>query len=210
MDEGGHLSAICHDNRYGAARFQTVRERARDGCRICAIWRDGILAKVDHDGFRLDDTTTVTLTPSWAMLIYEISDGRAIDNHEDYGLELFKTSASPIPWLPRIPSAKILPGDTGCEASFASLTKWLSNCASQHSLCGADGQAGRSNVGSIPDLPTRFLDVTSHNGALGVRLSTRHCAPAGHYIALSHCWGNVRASSLTTKITLSQNLRHIE
>ncbi|RDW85173.1 hypothetical protein BP6252_02763 [Coleophoma cylindrospora] len=77
--------------------------------------------------------------------------------------------------------------DLGSQLNHDIARSWLDDCLKLHSSCSA-------HVQSV--LPTRVIDVGSHDGALNPRLVLSNGAE-GRYAALSHCWGGPITPTLT-------------
>jgi hypothetical protein len=104
-----------------------------------------------------------------------------------------------------VPSEKLVrmsipPGDTNSETSFGKLRGWLQTCVSSHPLC-ASKDSSR--------LPTRVLEINPKGEDLRVRLFVPQSIVHAPYVCLSHCWGHVRPTCLTTHATLERNMKAI-
>ncbi len=97
-----------------------------------------------------------------------------------------------------LPPLTIPPGDTGSSTTFKTLRNWINMCDSFHPQCRVVN----------PTLPTRVLEIQQNGESFTMKLhvSTDDCGP---YVCLSHCWGNVRPSCLTTRLSLKQNMQDI-
>lgn len=75
---------------------------------------------------------------------------------------------------------------------------WLLNCLTDHKTCSASTK-------TLPNLPTRVIDVGNHNQQ--PRLYITHARP-GIYCALSYCWGR-KPFLRTTRMSLAEHQKSI-
>ncbi|KAK3347293.1 heterokaryon incompatibility protein-domain-containing protein [Lasiosphaeria hispida] len=92
--------------------------------------------------------------------------------------------------------------NTGSSASLALAREWLRVCATSHSQCHAPSRTGTNGVERF--YPTRLLDlstlVTEGSERTDLRLIvTAETPPEGDYMTLSHCWGQLEFTTLTTE-----------
>lgn len=99
-----------------------------------------------------------------------------------------------------IPIRSVHPGNTASDASFRSLSYWLSRCISKHEICGD---------GSPQPLPTRILEIQKGEECLRVKLICPSQEFSARYICLSHCWGAVHPECRTTKHTFHKNCQNM-
>lgn len=90
--------------------------------------------------------------------------------------------------------AAVPPGDTSSEACFGRAQEWLRHCLTQHNryILRASSQSR---------LPKRIIDVSPLDADGSVRLLEAE-DEEGHYLCLSHCWGQ---SVLLVKTLKSNN-----
>lgn len=82
------------------------------------------------------------------------------------------------PWQ-RLAFTSPISHDTGSDAAFRTLERWVEHCVSSHVSC---NQLSRSQK-----LPNRVVEYMGHQK---IRLrETRN--QSGRYICLSHCWGSI-------------------
>lgn len=81
--------------------------------------------------------------------------------------------------------------EPGSDTFYRLLKLWLEDCDTKHTDCRAKLRTP-SRKESLPDLPTRLIDVGSLKD-LRLRLVATQEEPiaSSHYIALSHPWGDV-------------------
>lgn len=103
-----------------------------------------------------------------------------------------------------------LPCTSDSDAAFNWVKSEIRSCDKSHIPCrfSVDRQA----IGDPDDqiLPTRIIDLTENNMSRSLRLIETHGQKRGRWAALSHCWGDPKASPLkTTSATLAQHLEEI-
>lgn len=84
---------------------------------------------------------------------------------------------------------RLVPDDSGSEASFQTLVQWLEKCRSNHRDC---------NWKSDNILPLRVIDIGSGVDSTDPRLLVT-TGQRGEWVALSHCWGTY--PPLTTTVS---------
>ena len=81
-----------------------------------------------------------------------------------------------------------LPLKSGSEESFATISRWLNNCFSEHACCRIN-HIGQTNLDmsaeDISELPSRVLDVGS-DGSTTIKLVEPPAGIKGRYTTLSH------------------------
>jgi hypothetical protein len=82
-------------------------------------------------------------------------------------------------------TATPISGDTSSDASWQWAMSRLQNCTKNHKACGFD---------KASSLPTRVLDLSILRKDIRLYETKNE---TGHYIALSHCWGDSRAIRTT-------------
>ncbi|KAH8656244.1 heterokaryon incompatibility protein-domain-containing protein [Tricladium varicosporioides] len=87
--------------------------------------------------------------------------------------------------------------DSSSEAAFDLVRMWLKTCRDGHAECRGTFSGTIVDESTLPELPTRIVDVGSVEGRQPVRLFESNGAKA-RYIALSHCWGPRERPPLTT------------
>ncbi|PMD63604.1 HET-domain-containing protein, partial [Hyaloscypha bicolor E] len=103
-----------------------------------------------------------------------------------------------------------LPCPSDSDAAFNWVKSEIRSCDRTHIPCrfSVDRQA----IGHPDDqiLPTRIIDLTENDISGSLRLIETHGQKRGRWAALSHCWGDPKASPLkTTSATLAQHLEEI-
>ncbi|KAL4862398.1 heterokaryon incompatibility protein-domain-containing protein [Aspergillus spectabilis] len=93
-----------------------------------------------------------------------------------------------------MPLSNILMGNTALPQSFKRATEFLQRCETTHNKCGS----GR-NV-PLPKRAINVTEITSENGATGIRLETTE-GKTGTYVCLSHCWGDANQIHTQTHTT---------
>jgi len=84
-----------------------------------------------------------------------------------------------------------LPSGTRSEETMQQAREWLRDCLHNHEDC-------RSSRGISP-LPTRLVSVQRRESSLIAHLcESASLPPNTDYLSLSHCWGNVKFTTLTT------------
>lgn len=81
------------------------------------------------------------------------------------------------------------------------IKSWIADCGRKHRLCPLIVEAP-------PDLPTRVLRITKHDGRCDVHLHQAVEKEKARYAALSHCWGESQPLT-TTKGTLVEHTKGI-
>ncbi|CAI4215975.1 unnamed protein product [Parascedosporium putredinis] len=96
-------------------------------------------------------------------------------------------------------SGRPLLQDPSCPEAFQLLRGWLASCVSGHPACSTSFVASQTSLAkSIPQLPTRVLDVGPPDGSQEPRVKIAGGERAA-YAALSHCWG--KHQIITTRTT---------
>jgi hypothetical protein len=92
--------------------------------------------------------------------------------------------------------SKAVSSSTGDDVALDFLLLQYEQCVQHHTMC--------LRPVTDPDFhPTRLIDVGTRSDAL-IHLCERESLPTGApYISLSHCWGNVRPTTLTTSSAAS-------
>lgn len=132
-----------------------------------------------------DMTTRKTDSADDSQVVYVV---QSYDVYQD-----FQASGSVIPeiWIP-----KASPISKHGEQCFTLSKAWLDDCLQNHPQC--------SNH-RITKLPRRVIDVTQGR----LRLTVPRLGKRGHWVALSHCWGQSN-NFKTTPNTLKSHKRGIE
>lgn len=91
----------------------------------------------------------------------------------------------------------------GSQASMATIKNWLKECEDDHPQCRSS--LSGDPIQSLPDLPTRVIDITLYPHSLRLVVSGGRRAK---YVAVSHCWGG-HSPIRTTRSTLDEHLKHI-
>lgn len=84
------------------------------------------------------------------------------------------------------------------------LNQWISECTSKHAHCTKNFRR------HPPELPTRVLEISMGKGGepFDIRLHVTKDSARAHYVALSHCWGDI-IPPRTLKANLRRHLRLI-
>ena len=83
----------------------------------------------------------------------------------------------------------------GSDKSVMRIREWIERCTTSHPRCQLD--ISGAYVLHPPKLPTRVIDVTSHEKDVSLFVSSGGNA---NYIALSHCWGGASLIRTTKSV----------
>ncbi|KAK4448882.1 HET-domain-containing protein [Podospora aff. communis PSN243] len=179
------------------ASLQDIKEDACSGCDRCLLVRhlaDQLLQYPDEDA--------VFYPPArWGTIQARIHI-RAAGAGPEAVYTMFETFHLLVPTgQPKI-FAELPSGHAASametQKSLSTLKTWIHQCSTQHASC------SRSPAGTR--LPNRVIKVSGGT----IRLIETVKGQVGHYIALSHCWGDSRSPCLTTSATLEANKQRIE
>ncbi|KAK3356714.1 heterokaryon incompatibility protein-domain-containing protein [Lasiosphaeria hispida] len=92
-------------------------------------------------------------------------------------------------------------GRIDVESCARSLNFWLGDCSESHEKC----KVRASN----PLLPTRVIRITDNGGPHPVVRLMESKGSRGEYVCLSHCWGELRPTCITTRDTYQRNITEI-
>jgi hypothetical protein len=136
--------------------------------------------------------TTITITENEPILL--TVKNWIEDEHQMFGIEIYKDSTDDIPSLPALGAANDIPKHSKSDESFAFIRKCIKDCSENHGACN----------GNVPDMPRRVLDLSpSSDRAKSSFDSVKLVEPNGQikerYAALSYCWGTGISTILTTE-----------
>ncbi|KAJ5497297.1 hypothetical protein N7463_009284 [Penicillium fimorum] len=168
------------------------------GCRGC--FRQHSLEETDIANgslkFRyLDRTGDIEEQETGKMIVILFQNGKK------FLIEVFAADGpaglTPASWGDFAPRSRTSPR-TDSGSAHVTIKSWLDECMVDHadSLC---------NVGKLPPLPTRVVDVGLEDGVVKIIEPKK---TKGKYVCLSHCWGS-RQIITTTKATLAEHKRSI-
>lgn len=205
-DETEDIDVTMDQKELTAKLWQTGRRIAKsagDGCQHCLL----LLRVAKHFGARED-----TLSGKGKICIrFSLSGGSLEISFTGLGsppsfIQLFRGSFAElgiskgnapdsvdekVHITPKAASILPLPNkhtDHFSESSIRFIKSCLDTCQEEHSLCRQDAP---------PSLPTRLLDVGTHEDDM-VRLVETDCMAPAPYVTLSYCWGNVIALRTTS------------
>ena len=90
------------------------------------------------------------------------------------------------------------------------MRQWLEGCRADHPRCRDTISHQPLAEDELQTLPTRLIDVGAAGDDCNVRLIENASSGRGHWVALSHCWGEEKNHPLkTTRANLRQHLNGI-
>ncbi|KAF2122646.1 heterokaryon incompatibility protein-domain-containing protein, partial [Lophiotrema nucula] len=90
------------------------------------------------------------------------------------------------------------------------MRNWYRKCRTHHNKCRGTTSRGQIAVDELHSLPLRVIDVGPRESTNDPRLVDTTGFSKGHWVALSHCWGDLEFHPLkTTRANVNEHMRSI-
>lgn len=145
-------------------------------------------AHLDQSGMQSSEMTACR-----AEIPIDSQEIRTVKSYDVYQEVQESIIGVPETWIPK---AAGIPKNSHSNECLTLARSWLNDCLREHPQC---------RISEIPNLPRRVIDVKEGR----LRLFIPQHGTKGHWVALSHCWGNANTFRTTLK-TLKLHMHGIE